>query len=275
MSYVTFDNEYLKYNDEYLIQPSTLTLLTDGNGTLSAETLIGMPGDTVTLVPKHNTYYRFKDYDITGGSIIGNTFTFGIEDATVQANFKENYFTASGGFLREGNVFAQATTKSVPENYNVLTHRMLYGVMSACTGDIPSSWTTRKPTESASRPPRYWRPSNAHNYSITANPKMEFAASATGAGGNSRASYTAYTIMAVKQGAYNEYGKFAVESARTLGTGHPSAYRWYYSPTVTGDNPALDLGISADLSAYGSVSATCMYIASGTTGTWTATGIAP
>lgn len=271
MSYVTFDNEYLKYNDEYLIQPSTLTLLTDGNGTLSAETLIGMPGDTVTLVPKHNTYYRFKDYDITGGSIVGNTFTFGVDDATAQANFKENYFTASGGFLRESNVYARSTTKTVPENYNANTHRMLYGVMSACTGDIPSSWTTRAPNASGTRPPRYWRPSNAHNYSITANPKMEFAASATAAGSNI-ASYTAYTIMAKKVGAYNEWTKFAVESARILG--YPSSYRWYYNPTVTGDNPALDLGISADLSAY-YVNGNCMYIASGTTGTWTATGIAP
>lgn len=273
MSYVTFGNDYLKYNDDYLIQPSTLTLLTDGNGKLSAEKLIGMPGETITLVPTHSSYYRFSGYEVTGGTIVGNTFTFGVDDATVQANFKENYFTASGGFLREGNVFVQAGTKTVPENYNASTHRMLYGVMSACTGDIPSSWTTRAPTASATRPPRYWRPSNAHNYSITANPKMEFAASATGAGGTDRASYTAYTIMAVKKGAYNEYGKFAVESARTLETG-PSAYRWYYSPTVTGDNPSLDLGISADLSAYYYFK-TCMYIASGTTGTWTATGIAP
>ena len=82
----------------------TLTLQTDGNGTLTAETLTGYPGDTITLTPTYNTYYRFNNYSYTGGSIAGNVFTFGDSDATAQANFKVNAFTATGGFDKGSNI---------------------------------------------------------------------------------------------------------------------------------------------------------------------------
>ena len=74
----------------------TLTLETDGHGTLSAETLTGHAGDTVILSPTYNTYFRFSSYDCTGGTIEGNTFTFGNQNATAKVNFQLNSFTAKG-----------------------------------------------------------------------------------------------------------------------------------------------------------------------------------
>lgn len=76
----------------------TLTLQTDGHGTLNANTLTGYAGDKVNLTTAYNTYYRFSGYGVTGGSVAGNVFTFGSTDATVKANFKSNTFTASGTF---------------------------------------------------------------------------------------------------------------------------------------------------------------------------------
>lgn len=77
----------------------TLTLQTDGHGKLVASKTTGHKGDTVTLTPTHNTYYRFNNYSQTGGSISNNTFTFGSQNATAKANFTANKFTASGRWL--------------------------------------------------------------------------------------------------------------------------------------------------------------------------------
>lgn len=89
-------NGYVGYDNVPAFK--TLTLCASEGGTVTASVLTGLPGDTVTLTPTYNTYYRFNNYSVTGGTIAGNTFTFGNEDATAQANFKVNYFTARGNF---------------------------------------------------------------------------------------------------------------------------------------------------------------------------------
>lgn len=118
-------NGYVGYEDA----PSfyTLTLETDGHGTLSAETLTGYAGDTVTLAPTYNTYYRFSGYDCTGGTIAGNTFTFGQEDATAKANFKPNKFTITGNY-----------------NYAQTTYTASWDakVRSIAGDGVPTSWGT-------------------------------------------------------------------------------------------------------------------------------------
>lgn len=95
----------------------TLTLQTDGHGTLTANKITGHVGDTVTLTPTYNTYYRFNNYQNTGGSISNNTFTFGAQNATAKANFKTNNFTAIGTAYKS--------------NYFTLT---------GFTGNKPASW---------------------------------------------------------------------------------------------------------------------------------------
>ena len=99
-------NNYLlkkHYNGHCLYRvipdPYILSLQTDGHGTLTADKITGYAGDTVTLTPTNNTYYRFNNYQCTGGSIVGNTFTFGAQNATAKANFKTNDFTAKGNWL--------------------------------------------------------------------------------------------------------------------------------------------------------------------------------
>lgn len=111
----------------------TLSLQTDGHGTLTADTLTGFAGDTVTLSPTYNTYYRFSGYDCTGGTIAGNTFTFGNEDATARANFKVNNFTARGNFNWMNNF--SGPYQGVQRAFPALA-------ITAWTGTSPSSTMT-------------------------------------------------------------------------------------------------------------------------------------
>jgi len=93
---VMFTNEDVTVKANFDKIKYTLTLQTDGHGTLAASKTTGYAGDTVTLTPTNNTYYRFNNYQCTGGSIVGNTFTFGAQNATAKANFNTNTVTASG-----------------------------------------------------------------------------------------------------------------------------------------------------------------------------------
>ena len=126
----------------------TLTLQTDGHGTLTATKVTGYAGDTVTLTPTYNTYYRFNNYNNTGGSINGNTFTFGAANATAKANFKVNYFTAVG-------TFNTASTRA----YSTPTCTST-GKITSLTGSIPASWGSVNNSFS---------PSNASAFKITAS----------------------------------------------------------------------------------------------------------
>lgn len=111
--------------------PLFLTLETDGHGTLTADVLSGFEGDTVTLAPTYNTYYRFSGYDCTGGTIAGNTFTFGQEDATAKANFSANKFTVTGNFnWAKYSVGAGSVSKKYDSK------------VRGITGSIPTSWGT-------------------------------------------------------------------------------------------------------------------------------------
>lgn len=141
------------FNRDYWKKPLTLTLETDGNGTLTADTVTGYAGDTVELTTAYNTYYRFSGYNVTGGTIDGNTFTFGDEDATVYAAFKPNAFTATGTFALASTVTASGgrtgSTNTVTAN----------GVLKAFTGNKPSNWPAINNT---------WNISDASAYSLNA-----------------------------------------------------------------------------------------------------------
>ena len=107
----------------------TLTLQNDGHGTLTANKTTGHYGDTVTLTPTYNNYYRFNNYSNTGGSINGNTFTFGSSNATVKANFKKNAITAVGNYA--SNTVSDYGTEVTASSYPVIT---------GLTGSLPASW---------------------------------------------------------------------------------------------------------------------------------------
>lgn len=108
----------------------TLTLQTDGHGKLTANKLTGHAGDTVTLTPTNSSYYRFNNYSNTGGSINGNTFTFGNGNATAKANFKTNNVTITGVWELD-SYYGRPTYNST---YNSWENGKVYSVVKAVTG---------------------------------------------------------------------------------------------------------------------------------------------
>ena len=251
--------------DGYVAMPPsyrTLTLQTDGHGTLTATTLTGLPGDTVTLTPTYNTYYRFNNYSVTGGTIAGNTFTFGNEDATAQANFKVNYFTARGNFEKGSDVTCNATA-AANNAWRYLNVGEKYALHQNHTGDIPSSWY-----ETSNR----WKPNDASSYSITLVGKMTLSGSCKVA---TTAKTTATCLIGDTQSNAQSY------SVAYVTNHNPTNATWNYSKTITTTTQDVFYGVSAKLGAYrfnnkgGTHYATAKYIATGTNGTWTATGIAP
>jgi hypothetical protein len=252
------------YNGETLwgSQPYyNLTLQTDGHGTLTASVLTGYPGDTVTLSPTYNTYYRFNNYSVTGGVVAGNTFTFGNEDATAQANFKINYFTATGNFEKGSNqsVAGTATQKKITWGYANVAEK--YALHQSHTGDIPTSWYATS---------NRWHPSNVSSYSITLNAKMQFTGRKNKDYNGATAAMTGVTMVGSTQ---NQSQTFSVDST--------AATTRSYSKTVTTTTQNVFYGVSGRIGAAGYNAGgiarvgTATYIANGTTGTWTATGIAP
>ena len=141
-----------------------LTLQTDGHGTLTATSITGRPGDTVTLTPTYNTYYRFSGYQTTGGTINGNTYTFGTAtNQTAKANFKTNNFTACG-------VFNEWKLTNSPWYYS---GAVWYAHFTGGT-NVPTAWYNKTYTSQYNASQKKsrtsgWCPTNPSNYSITAN----------------------------------------------------------------------------------------------------------
>ena len=261
----TYDGRVISFGgwDGYVAMPPsyrTLTLQTDGHGTLTATTLTGLPGDTVTLTPTYNTYYRFNNYSVTGGTIAGNTFTFGNEDATVQANFKVNYFTATGGFEKGSNVTATRGSTNADTTTNIAAK---YATHGAHTGDIPASWYSIS---------NRWKPNNVSAYSITLNPKMNITTKypSNGASTLYKTTITAVSLVGSTQSNSQSW------SARARDNGNTTVNH-YYNKTLTVTNQNVNYGLSAKIFIHNIATypVTAIYVANATTGTWTATGIAP
>ena len=103
-------NGYVSY--EYSTAFKTLTLYNSEGGTLTANKLTGYPGETINLTTAYDTYWRFSGYQLTGdGSLVGNDYTFGNEDASICACYKVNAFTASGGWEKGSNLNATANKR--------------------------------------------------------------------------------------------------------------------------------------------------------------------
>ena len=98
---LTFGREDCTAKANFDLDTYTLTLQTDGHGTLTANKITGHVGDTVTLTPTYNTYYRFNNYQNTGGSISNNIFTFGAENATAKANFMNGLTSLIAGLTND------------------------------------------------------------------------------------------------------------------------------------------------------------------------------
>lgn len=237
---------------EYTDQGFPITYENDGHGTLTGDPVY-IPGSTgVTLQTAYDTYYRFSGYEVTGGTITDNVLV-ATGPCTARAVYKVNAFTATGNFDKGSNTEAYAngnTTKTTNVSEKYALHQ-------AHTGDVPTAWYSTS---------NRWNPSNASSYSITLNTRMKFSG------------YNTYDNMTVHQAtAVSLIGDTQTQSqAFNMKSNTMSSY----SKTVTTTTQST-YGVSAKLYATGyrvnSVDrySRVVYLASGTTGTWTATGIAP
>jgi len=244
----------------------TLTLYASEGGTLTASVITGMPGDTINLTTAYNTYWRFSGYQLTGdGELVSNDYIFGNEDATICACYKKNAFTATGNFEKGSNVsiskYNATGTTNVPAKY---------AIHGSHTGDIPVAWYATS---------NRWKPSNASAYSITLNIKMNL--TGTGSGYQAAGGYIAGRAYAT---GVCLIGTTASNSQSWSCGGNPASTRSFngnYSKTVNSTIQDVNYGLSAKLSVNANkihaknMAATATYVANGTTGTWTATGIAP
>ena len=87
-----------------------LSLLTSLYGSLTAAPLTGYAGSTACLTATPDADCHFVDYEVTGGSVNNNTFTYAANDATVKANFARNVHNNTTLTSNYGTITATPTT---------------------------------------------------------------------------------------------------------------------------------------------------------------------
>lgn len=226
-----------------------ITYIVETGGTFTGDTDIFVPGsEGIQLTTAYDTYWRFSGYEVTGGTIENNVL-IPTGPCTAKAVYKVNYFTASGAWEKGSNVTAYRTTTNVPQKYATASYK---------TDNVPTSWYATS---------NRWNPNGASAYQITLHPIMKFSAG-NGSTVNDNAGATGVTLIGSTQ---TQSQSFSIYVGRQGGTGTAS-----YNKTFTSDVQNVTYGISGKVyypggNHYG----TAAYIATGTTGTWTATGIAP
>lgn len=83
-------NNHLLDRNSIAPEVYNLSLLTSLYGSLIAAPLTGYAGSTAGLTATPDADCHFVDYEVTGGSISDNTFTYANNDATAKANFARN-----------------------------------------------------------------------------------------------------------------------------------------------------------------------------------------
>ena len=263
----------LQYNNNTLTYPGwngyvcyekpagyPITYLSDEHVSVTGDDLYIPGSEGLQLQSSYDPYYRI-DYEITNGEIVDGLLVPS-GPCTVYAKDKINYFTATGDFEKGSNQSVTGPTPKSNPGWNYSNVAEKYAVHVGHTGDIPASWY-----ETSNR----WNPSNASSYSITLNTKMTFTLKYQGSYFGSTAASTAVSMIGSIQ---NQSQTF---SNTTTGTNTKTVN---YSKTVT-TTAQSTYGVSGRLGAAG-VNAggsrragVATYIATGTNGTWTATGIAP
>lgn len=227
-----------------------ITYLSDEHVSVTGDDLYIPGSEGLQLQSSYDPYYRI-DYEITNGEIVDGLLVPS-GPCTVYAKDKINYFTATGNFEKGSDTATRpnstgATAVNVSEKYALHVEH---------TGDIPSSWYATS---------NRWIPSNASSYSITLNPKMTFTLFEARRG-------TASTAIGVSLIGSTQ------SNSQTFGSTWNSTIDVYYNKTIT-TTTQTTYGVSARLLGKGATNPSyhsyAKYVANGTTGTWTATGIAP
>lgn len=247
-----FNNSDVTVEGGWTDQGYPITYLSDEHVSLTGDQIYIPGSEGITLDSGYDTYYRISGYDITGGSIVdGKLMPTG--PCTIKAVQKINYFTATGGFEKGSNVaISGGANKSNTANVG-----QKYAIHNAHTGNVPTAWY------SASN--RWKVPSNVSAYSITLKPAMKFTTNCANAYGN--AAFTAQVLIG------------STVTGQQTKSITDATYTWNYTASITKTNTNVLYSLSGKLYATGKknyyVWRTASYIATGTTGTWTATGIAP
>ena len=272
----------LQYNNNALAYPGwngyvcyekpsgyPITYLSDEHVSVTGDGLYIPGSEGLQLQSSYDPYYRI-DYEITNGEIVdGLLIPSG--PCTVYAKDTINYFTATGNFEKGSNVSLGATAWANGADGEKSTNvAAKYAVCTNHTGDIPSSWYNTS---------NIWKPNDASGYSITLNCKMLL--TGTAAGYQANGGYMAGTAAAT---AVCLIGSNQSNSQSWSCGGTPASTRSFngnYSKTITTTAQNVNYGVSAKLYARGIkyyrhyLGGTGVYVATGTDGTWTATGIAP
>ena len=97
----------------FTITKYTVTVTTDGNGTASADPASGMTGTEAALTAEPNEGFKFKEWVVTesgGGTLNGDTFTIGTDDAEIEALFEAIVYQVT--VTTDGNGTASADPAS-------------------------------------------------------------------------------------------------------------------------------------------------------------------
>lgn len=226
---------------------------------------IAIPGVGINLTTSYDTYYRTNGYDITGG-YIENGMLYATAACTARLKSKVNAFTATGGFEQGSNVSVTANYKQNNSN-NIVK----YATINAHTGDIPTAWYSTS---------NRWKPNNVSSYSLTMNGKLNLTGNGVG--------YNAYggPIRGYARATACMFVNTTISNSQSWSCGgnpaSKTSFNGSYNKTLTTTTQNVNYGVSARINAQGfavnthtEMKATATYVAAGTTGTWTATGIAP
>ena len=240
----TFVGENVTAEGLYTDQGFPITYLADDHVTVTGESIY-IPGSTgITLQTTHNDYYRISGYEVTGGTV-ENGVLIPTGPCTARAVAKVNAFTATGGWEHGSNVTARRSAATIPTKY---------ALHVAHTGDIPASWYSTS---------NRWKPSNVSAYKIRLMPKMSF----QGNGNNYGGSTATFTTLIGSTQNQNQTIEIKNSTSLTVRT---------YSKDFTASTQNVNYGISGWMSNKSNYFADTMtYIATATTGTWSATGYAP
>ncbi len=221
---------------------------------------IAIPGVGLTLTTSYDTYYRTNGYDITGG-YIENGMLYATAACTARLKSKLNTFTASGGWEKGSNV-------TVDNNQNKWVSAVVpvkYATVSYKTSNVPTAWYATS---------NRWKPSNASAYKITLNPKVNVTGNMPSVGGHANnCNGQAHFVTLLGNTRSNEVSTHY---------GNGTKPNYVYNKTITNTTTGIEYKISGCIGAVGFYqhagsykNGRMQYVASNTTGTWVATGIAP
>lgn len=139
----TIQNSGLKWSNNKLLNiPSnvySLTISTSTSGTASSDCTIGTENYQTKLYATPSEGCQLSGWNVTGGTITNNIFTFGNEDATIEPIFEESMYPTDYQYLLIDNVPSTGLNPNLV-NYGISAEETQDG----CYIKFPNSFTGRE-----------------------------------------------------------------------------------------------------------------------------------